>query len=147
MTKHEKLARENFKKGYNCSQSIMLAFLDETGMDESTALKLAAPFGGGMGRLREVCGAVSGIYMVLGLLEGYDHPDDVLKKELYEKVQMLAKKYREENGSIICRELLGLKGVSDPTPEKRTEEYYRVRPCEEKIGKAARLLDEYLKIQ
>ena len=146
-TKHEALARENFKKGYNCAQSIMLAYTDVTGLDEDTALRMASPFGGGMGRMREVCGAISGIYMVLGLLEGYSTPgDDIAKKELYSKVQSLAESYRQENGSIICRELLGLTtiGPDDPTPSKRTDEYYKLRPCEVKIGNAARILDLYL---
>lgn len=147
-TKHEALARQNFLDGYNCAQAIMKAFADVTGLDPDFAVKMASPFGGGMGRMREVCGAVSGIFMVLGILEGYSTPDDNAKKELYSKVQMLSQKYREENGSIICRELLGLKtkGPEDPTPSKRTDEYYKSRPCEAKIGNAARLLDEYLGI-
>ena len=151
---HRKLATENFLSGCNCSQAIMLAFCDLTGFDEKTALKLASSFGGGMGRLREVCGAFSGILMVAGCLYGYDDvKNPELKKEHYKRVQELAdmfknatKSEKAKDGSIICRELLGLlKGEnSESTPTERTPEFYAKRPCAEIIGAAAEILDLYI---
>ena len=145
MTRKEK-AMQSFLDGYNCSQCMMLAFEDLLTIDIETALKIASPFGGGMGRLREVCGSVSGMFMVLGFLKGYSEPGNYEeKKELYSHVQELARRYEEANGSIICRDLLGLSvQKEDSTPEKRTEEYYKKRPCAAKIGSAAEILDVYL---
>lgn len=142
-------ARQNFLAGYNCAQAVVLAFDDvfeESGLDMSVVTRLASPFGGGMGRMREVCGAVSGMLMVLGTVEGYDEPKAFqAKKELYARVQELAGSYRAENGSIVCRELLGLgAGADDPTPEQRSEAYYRKRPCAELCACAARIVAEYL---
>ena len=145
MTRKEK-AMQSFLDGYNCAQCMMVAFEDMITIDLDTALKIASPFGGGMGRLREVCGSVSGMFMVLGYLKGYSEPGDYAgKKELYEHIQELARRYEEANGSIICRELLGLNvKKEEATPEKRTEEYYKKRPCAEKIGSAAEILEAYL---
>ena len=145
MTRKEK-AMQSFLDGYNCAQCMMLAFEDMLTIDLDTALKIASPFGGGMGRLREVCGSVSGMFMVLGFIKGYHEPGNYEgKKELYEHVQELARRYEEANGSIICRELLGLNvKKEEATPEKRTEEYYKKRPCAEKIGSAAEILEQYL---
>ncbi len=148
MTRRE-TAMENFKKGYNCSQSIMLAFMDllpVTGEDEATLMKLASAFGGGMGRLREVCGSVTGMFMVAGMLYGYDGPETgTPKAELYAKIQELAKEFEKNHGSIICREMLGLNVKHDiSTPEARTDEYYRKRPCAEIIGDAAEILDRFI---
>lgn len=145
MTRKEK-AMQSFKNGYNCAQCMMLAFEDLLTIDLETALKVSSPFGGGMGRLREVCGAVSGMFMVLGFVDGYHEPDDDEgKKRLYEEVQELAKRYEADNGSIICRDLLGLNVKrEDATPEKRTEEYYKKRPCVEKVGSAVEILEAYL---
>lgn len=139
-------AMDFFKQGYNCSQSVVLAFCDKTGLDEQTSLKIASSFGGGMGRLREVCGAVSGMFMVAGLLYGYCDPKDHnAKTEHYKLVQSLAEKFRQENGSIICRELLGLgAGADKPVPELRTEQYYKKRPCAEIVGCAAKIMAEYI---
>lgn len=146
MTRKEK-AMQSFLDGYNCSQCMMLAFEDLLTIDIDTALKIASPFGGGMGRLREVCGSVSGMFMVLGFLKGYSTPGDYEgKKELYEHIQELARRYEEANGSIICRDLLGLSVQrEEATPEQRTPDYYKKRPCAEKIGSAAEILDSYLK--
>ncbi|MBR2650996.1 MAG: C_GCAxxG_C_C family protein [Clostridia bacterium] len=151
---HKELAMNNFLKGCNCSQSIMLAFCDVTGIDEKTALRLSSSFGGGMGRLREVCGAFSGMLLVAGILYGYDDVEDPeLKSAHYKRVQELADLFKEEtrggnaeNGSMICRELLGLsKGENTGgEPSKRTAEYYAKRPCKEIIGKAADILDKYI---
>lgn len=145
MSRKEK-AMQSFLEGYNCSQCMMLAFEDLLTIDIETALKIASPFGGGMGRLREVCGSVSGMFMVLGFLKGYSEPDNYEgKKELYEHVQELARRYEEANGSIICRDLLGLTiQKEEAAPEKRTAEYYQKRPCAAKIGSAAEILEAYL---
>lgn len=143
---HETKARELFKGGYNCAQAVLLAFSDVTGLDEKTALTLSASFGGGMGRLREVCGAVSGAFMVAGILYGPTDPTDhQAKKNHYALIQHLAARFKEASGSYICRELMDLpKGPSDPEPEKRTEAYYHRRSCEDYVGIAARILDEYI---
>lgn len=142
-------ARQNFLEGYNCAQSVVLAFRDvaeEQGLDAQMALRMVSPFGAGMGRLREVCGTVSGMLFVLGLTEGYDDPKVYeAKKELYQTVQELAGAFRDENGSIVCRELLGLgAGPDKAAPERRTNAYYRKRPCPELCACAARILASHL---
>ena len=138
---------ENFKKGYNCSQSIVLTFADILPLDRDTLSRMASSFGGGMGRLREVCGAVSGMFMVAGLLYGYEGPETgQVKAEHYARIQDLAHKFEEKHRSIVCREMLELSVKHDaPTPEARTEEDYKKRPCVEIIGDAAQILDEYIK--
>lgn len=145
MTKRE-IAENYFKQGYNCAQSVVLTFSKEINLDEKTALMLASPFGGGMGRLRETCGAVSGMLIVLGLLKGYSSFDDIKEKtELYSLVQKLVLQFKEKNGSYTCRELLNLPdGNSNPVPEKRTETYYKKRPCALLVGDATEILDNYL---
>ncbi len=139
-------AKRLFLSGYNCAQAVFLAFSKDLGLDDQTALKLSSAFGGGMGRLREVCGAVSGMFMVLGLKYGSADPtDQKAKAQLYARVQELANQFKEENGSIICRELLSLPpGPQDPTPQPRSAQYYKLRPCPEKVASAARLLEAYL---
>lgn len=146
MTRRE-IAMENFKNGYNCSQSIVLTFADILPLDRDTLSRMASSFGGGMGRLREVCGAVSGMFMVAGLLYGYEGPETgQVKAEHYARIQDLAHKFEEKHKSIVCREMLELSVKHDaPTPEARTEEYYKKRPCVEIIGDAAQILDEYIK--
>ncbi len=145
MTRKEK-AMQSFKEGYNCSQCLILAFEDMLSIDIDTALSISSPFGGGMGRLREVCGSVSGMFMVFGFLKGYNRPDDYEgKKALYEHIQELGRRFEEVNGSIVCRELLGLNVQrQEATPEKRTEEYYKKRPCVELVGIATEILETYL---
>ena len=141
---HATYAAELFLKDYNCAQAVAVAFCDVTGLEPKQAARMAAPFGGGMGRMREVCGAVSGMLMVLGTLYGYDTPDsDQVKKEHYALVQALAGKFREENGSIVCREILK-NPPSDPNPSPRTAEYYAQRPCARMVYTAAKILDEYI---
>lgn len=135
-----------FLKGYNCTQAVFLAFQELFEMDEKTAAKLSSSFGGGMGRLREVCGAVSGMFLVAGMLYGYDTPGAHQEKtDHYKRIQELAKAYELENGSIVCRELLGLNEKrQQPVPEKRTEEYYKKRPCPKLVGMAAAIMGQYI---
>lgn len=141
---HGMKAAELFLQGYNCAQSVMAAYCDRTGLTPDYAAKLSSSFGGGMGRMREVCGAVSGMLMVAGLLYGYDTPgDDTVKKEHYELVQRLAADFRQEAGSIICREILK-NPPSDPNPTPRTAEFYRTRPCARMLVLAGQVLDAYI---
>ncbi len=139
-------AKEYFIKGYNCAQAVVLAFADLLPADNETLAKLASPFGGGMGRMREVCGAVSGMFLVEGMLLGYSAPDDANgKSQLYQKVRGLAGRYSEENGSIICRELLsGVQHTDGGEPEQRSPQYYKKRPCGELVRIAAQILAEHL---
>ncbi|MCR4846821.1 MAG: C-GCAxxG-C-C family protein [Eubacterium sp.] len=145
MTRRE-LAKENFMKGYNCSQALVLAFEDMVPIDRESLLKLASSFGGGMGRLREVCGSVSGMFMIAGLIYGYDGPETgQVKADHYARIQELARRFEETHGSIICREMLGLSVKHDaPTPEARTNEYYKKRPCPDIVGDAAEILEKYI---
>lgn len=137
-------AAQLFLNGYNCAQAVAVAFSDLTGLTPELSAKMASSFGGGMGRMREVCGAVSGMLLVTSLLYGYDRPeDDQGKKELYKLVQSLADQFRQQNGSIICRELLK-NPPSDPNPSPRTAEYYRQRPCATMVYTAANVLDAYI---
>ena len=142
---HKYLAAELFMNGSNCAQAVLLAFGDLTGLDPETAAKISSSFGGGMGRLREVCGAVSSMLMTAGILYGYDDPgeNDDAKKAHYQLVQDLCRAFREEVGSIICREILE-NPPSDPNPSPRTAEYYKTRPCVRMVMEAARILDEYI---
>lgn len=142
-------AKALFEQGYNCAQAVFGAFCEETGFELETAALLASPFGGGMGRLREVCGTVSGMLMAAGILYGYSSPDAVQKKkDTYQTVQALANAFKEKNGSIICRELLGMAQVSpetEPTPESRTKQYYKKRPCALLAQDAADMLADYIR--
>lgn len=141
------LARTYFKSGLNCAQSVFLAFRDLTGVDERTALKISAPFGGGVGRMREVCGCVSGMLMTAGMLfYNADNPTTAEKSALYAIEQELAARFREKNGSIVCRELLrGVTSDASPRAEDRTETYYRKRPCADLCADAAEILEAFLK--
>ena len=143
---HEEKALGLFLGGCNCAQAVFAAFCDVTGTDEETALRLSSSFGGGIGRMREVCGAVSGMAMVLGLVAGYsDAKDARAKSEHYALVQRLAGRFREQNGSIVCRELLSLPAGPDaPDSPPRDEKFYINRPCAEYVKSAARILDEWL---
>ena len=145
MTKYSDIACENFQNGCNCAQSVLCAFADKVGFDKKTAMKLASSFGGGMGRLREVCGAVSAMFMIAWLLKGYETAgDDIGKTRQYQLIQDLAKKFKKEHETIICRELLGLDGEDNPIPSKRTPEYYASRPCENFIRTAAEIIEAEL---
>ena len=141
---HSMKAADLFLQGYNCAQAITVAFSDVTGLSEPFSAKMASSFGGGMGRMREVCGAVSGMLMVAGILYGYDaQDDDAAKKAHYQLVQDLAGQFREAAGSIICRDILK-NPPSDPNPTPRTAEFYKQRPCARMVVTAARLLDEFI---
>lgn len=143
---HSIEAQRLFREGYNCSQAVFCAFCDMTGLDIDTAARLSSSFGGGIGRLREVCGAFSGAMLAFGILRGYSDVDDPDKKvHHYERVQEFARRFRDRNGSIICRELLKDVEVTEGVvPEKRTPEFYEKRPCLKIIGEAAAILDEML---
>lgn len=145
MTKYQK-AVELFKEGYNCAQAVAGAFEDEMGIEHNLLMSMVSSFGGGMGRLREVCGTVTGAFIVLGALFGYDDPKASTEKaEHYKRIQEFAEEFKKHNGSIICRELLGLdEQKSDYVPEKRTEGYYKKRPCAELCGISAEILEKQI---
>ena len=148
-TKHSEIAVNNFTNGYNCAQSVFLTYAKHFGIDNSTALKLSSSFGGGMGRLREVCGAVSAMFMIAGLAKGYtENNNDAIKAKHYERIQKLAKEFKDKHGTIICRELLGENGGNDTSfiPSKRTAEYYQNRPCKQFIKDACDIIDKELAI-
>ncbi len=146
MTLHEEKALQLFRRGYNCSQAVMLAFCDVMGMDENIALKISSSFGGGIGRMREICGAVSGMFMVAGMLYGYTDADDREgKNNHYKRIQQLAGQFKELNGSYVCRELLkDVEYTKGHISAERTEEFYKLRPCERMVCDAARLMDLYI---
>lgn len=137
-------AAELFENGYNCAQAVSVAFCDVTGLEPKAAAAMASSFGGGMGRMREVCGAVSGMLLVAGILYGYDTPgDDNGKADHYRRVQEMAAHFRAEAGSIICRDILK-NPPSDPSPTPRSAEFYRMRPCTRMVYLAAEILSNYL---
>ena len=141
-------AKQLFLDGYTCAQAVVLAFEDVTGLDNTTAARLASGFGGGMGRLREVCGAVSGMFMVYDLVCGYTEPGDMeSKKRVYADIRELAARFSAESGgSIVCRELLaGVQTTQGGDPEQRTPEYYQKRPCPGLVALAADVLEGFLK--
>ena len=146
ITEKGEKARELFLSGYNCAQAVAGAFSEEMGLPSEAVLRMTMPFGGGMGRLREVCGAFSGIVFVVGQLYGDAEPQSPNKAAVYAVVQSMSEKFKAEMGSIICREILSLdKGSgTDPHPSKRTEEYYHKRPCAEICALAASMLEEYI---
>lgn len=160
-------ARQLFKEGYNCAQAVVGAFAKEMGMDFDTAMKLASSFGGGMGRMREVCGAVSGMFIVAGVLYGYSDPKDKdAKDKHYALIQELAEKFKNQNGSIVCKNLLtgknlefghnkikSLEDFSDkekreidttPVSTPRTAEFYKKRPCAELVRCAANIMNDVI---
>lgn len=150
LDKRVERAVENFMAGYGCCQSVVAAFADLYGLDDTLAKKVAAGFGGGVGRLRMMCGAVSGIVMLVGLdcgqTEGSDREG---KSACYKVVQELLAKSKEQNGSLICAEILGLKGyekaANSYVASARTAEYYKTRPCAAKVESAARIFADYLR--
>ncbi|MBO5703986.1 MAG: C_GCAxxG_C_C family protein [Bacteroidaceae bacterium] len=152
MTNEERIQRavELFKSGYNCSQAVVAAYADLYGFTEEQAFRMAASFGGGIGRMRQTCGAACGLFLLAGLETGaVDGADQAGKSRNYEVVQALAEQFRQENGSIICADLLGLNKQA-PTPhepEARTPEYYKKRPCAMMVESAARLFAQFLENQ
>ena len=147
MDKEERIARakELFKSGFNCSQSVVAAFADLYGLTEEQALKVSASFGGGIGRMRETCGAACGIFLLAGLKYGSTDPKNAdAKGENYRIVQELAEDFKKANGFLKCRDLLGLdKNLKEtPQPEARTAAYYAKRPCVEIVASAARIWAE-----
>ena len=141
---HGEKAKAYFEQGYNCAQAVTLAFAEEMGLDKESAAKMVSSFGGGLGRLREVCGCVSGMALAAGALYGYSEPEAKEEKaDHYALIQKLANEFKERNGSIICRELLaGINNDTNPVPEERTESYYKKRPCAELAYVAAQILEE-----
>lgn len=141
---HGEYAAQLFCEGYNCAQAVAVAFCDVTGLQPDQAAKMASPFGGGFGRQREVCGAVSGMCMVYGTLYGYESPNSENQMGVYSDVQAMCAQFREVAGSIVCRDILK-NPPSDPAPTPRTAEYYAQRPCARMVLLAADILDEYIK--
>lgn len=144
-------AKELFLQGYNCSQAVVLAFsdvLEERGISREIAASLSSSFGGGLGRLREVCGCVNGMAIVCGILEGYSNPETgKAKADHYARIQAIAGEFREQNGSYICRELLtGINSDTSPVPEERTDSYYKKRPCAELVKCAAEILEKTMRL-
>lgn len=146
MSERVEKATALFKSGCTCSQAVLLAYCDLFELDEKTAMRISCGLGGGVGRLREVCGAVSGMALLAGLKHGSEAPQDAAaKKRTYEVVQQMACAFRERHGSIVCRQLLGLdKSENDPAPSERTEAYYLKRPCAEYVADAAALVERFL---
>lgn len=154
MESRREIVEKNFRSGYNCAQAVVLAFADQFDIPTEDLMKICHPFGGGMGRLRQVCGAVSGMFFVAGQLLGSADPKDLeAKKETYEAVQRLAAEFEAHNGSIVCAQLLGLeekKSCVSPeyatgaTPEPRSEEYYKKRPCVELVKDACDIIEKIL---
>ena len=140
-------AKELFLKGYNCSQAVVGAFADLFGMDTKTAMRFAEGLGGGMGRMRLTCGAVSAMSLIAGLKMSNGKAKDVkTRSEIYGKVREMADEFKEKNGSIICAELLGetLPADNGPSPEKRTEQFYKKRPCVGCVYDCAEIIEKHL---
>ena len=147
MSERVEKAVELFKSGFNCSQSVFAAYADLFGMDTDTALKVSAGLGGGVGRSREVCGAVSAAAMLAGMKYGAtDGEDSESKQRTYAVVQQIIAEFKQTNPSIVCRELLGLPEAvnTDPKPEARTEHYYKKRPCADLVADSARAVEKIL---
>lgn len=139
-------AVKTFESGYTCAQSVFVTYADLLGMDRETALKLSSPLGGGIGRMREVCGAVTGMVLLAGLKEGNTDPaDEEGKERIYLLTRQLADKFKEQHGTIICRELLSMEGMEESArPSERTKEYYLTRPCSRLVAAAAKAVEEIL---
>jgi len=141
------IAMALFRNGANCAQAVVGAYAEECGLEFDQAMRLASSFGAGMGRLREICGAVSGMFMVVGLRQGYcDLKCKASKDQHYARVQALAAEFKSKTGSLICREMLGVsKGADTPVSEERSAEYYKKRPCLQIVGLAAQIVEDHLK--
>lgn len=146
MSKKE-IAIALFEEGFNCAQAVAASFCEETGISKENMVKMASGFGGGFGRLREVCGAVSGMVLVANMLYGYESPtDNEAKMNWYKDIQSIILEFKKRNGSYVCHELLNLSenDKKSPVPEKRTAEYYKKRPCKEIVGEAADILEKFI---
>ena len=143
---HKYIAEQLFANGYNCAQAVFVAYCDEMDMDKETALKLSSSFGGGMGKLREVCGAVTGAFAVAGVLWGYSDVNDAkAKTEHYALIRRIAEEFKDVYGTYICNDLLkGIANIDSKDPHPRTEEYYKIRPCVRFVSKACEILDRIL---
>lgn len=139
-------AVKTFESGYSCAQAVFVTYADLFGLDRETALKLSSPLGGGIGRMREVCGAVSGMALLAGLKEGNTDPEnDKGKEDIYVLTRQLADKFKEKHETIICRELLHLEEPEkSPKPQERTQVYYQERPCSQLVATAAKIVEELL---
>ncbi len=145
---HVKKAEQLFLDGYNCAQAVIGAFCEDMDMPFDTAMKISSSFGGGMGRMREVCGACSGMFMAAGMLCGYATPETgPVKAEHYKRIRDMADAFRAENGSIVCREILKKDAEVGGTPSERTEKFYHARPCMKCVCSAAAILEEYINTQ
>lgn len=143
-------AREMFLQGYNCCQAVVGAFADLYGFDPETAMKMAEGFGGGLGRMRLTCGAVNGMAMVAGMKMSHGKAGDLQRRgDIYAVVRQMVNEFKEQNGTIICAELLGLSMPKDdsPMPEERTPEYYKRRPCPDKIHQCGLIIEKYLGVE
>ena len=142
----EEQARKKFVEGCNCAQAVFATFAPKFGIDEEMALRMSSALGGGIGRLREVCGAFVALTLIVGLAKGRPDATPEEKTEQYKRIQELADKFKEAHGSLICRDILKLQkdAPTSPTPEKRTKEYYTMRPCERCVSTAALLAQELL---
>ena len=143
--KHSEKAREIFNEGYNCSQAVVAAFSDITGLDFETSLKVSSSFGAGMGKMRSVCGAVTGMYIVAGLLWATTQSDAASKEKHYTLIQQITQRFKDMHDTIVCAELLkNLKTDTTPKPAERTQEYYKVRPCLKFVEDACDILDSII---
>ena len=151
-SERQQKAEQLFMQGYNCCQAVLLAFEDVLEADRSTLLRMASGFGGGMARMREVCGTVTAMAMIAGFLSPAEDPSNMQhRRDNYALVQLFASRFKEQKGSIICREILGLRKpepgapMESPMPSRRTPEYYKTRPCAATVGLAARIVADYIK--
>ena len=141
------LAKKHFQDGFNCAQAVVLAYCEEFGIPAETGLVIAEAFGGGMGRMRLTCGAVTGMFMLASMKYSSGSKNDTeIRKKLYATVQAMAKEFEEKNGSLVCADLLGLNLPKDggATPTPRTEEFYHKRPCVDCVGDCARIVEKFL---
>ncbi len=143
---HKAVAEVLFTSGYNCAQAVFAAFCDEMNIDKETAIRLSSSFGGGMGKLREVCGAVTGAFAVAGMLWGPNDPtDNKAKSAHYALIRRIADEFKAVHGTYICDYLLrGIANIHSENPHERTEEYYKVRPCIRFVSTAAEILDRII---
>lgn len=146
MVSRIKQAVETFESGYTCAQSVFATYADLFGLNRETALKLASPMGAGVGRMREICGVVSAMALLAGLKEGNTDPENEEGKErIYLLTRQMADRFKEKNGTIICRELLGIEGREESAkPSARTKEYYASRPCSRLVADASGIIEEVL---